>query len=251
MRGLTSALVVMAASVALAPSARAGSERELPKEYRRAPYSLMSLTVGHPNDGWQVRAKRLKRTRSLVIKPSSAAHCYGHPALVLMLRRSAAELARAARGSVMVVGDLSRAEGGPLSGHHSHQSGRDADVAFYVKDASGKPVVLDHFVKFDARGRAADGSGLVFDDWRNWLLVLSWLRDGRAGLSHVFVASWLKHRLIAFAESRKDFAGYVPAALRLLHQPPNAEAHDDHFHVRISCPKRQLGLCKEESRAAD
>ncbi len=208
----------------------------------------MSLSVGYPNDGWQLRAKKLRRTRYLRIKPSSKDDCYGHPALVLMLHRSAKELARAAHGSVMVVGDLSRDTGGPLSGHHSHQSGRDADVAFYMKDKDGKPYIPDHFVKFGSDGKATDGSGLEFDDWRNWLLVQSWVRDKRAGLSYIFIADWLKRRLIAFAEGRKQFKKYVPEALKVMHQPEDAEPHDDHFHVRISCPHRQDDICHEQSR---
>ena len=68
---------------------------------------------------------------------------------------------------------------------------------------------------FDAAGRATDGSGLVFDDWRNWLLVECWARDARAGLSHVFVARTLRQRLLKYARGRKDFARYVDRAAAL------------------------------------
>ena len=58
----------------------------------------------------------------------------------------------------MLVGDLSSEQGGKLSGHTSHQSGRDADVGFYATDARGRAVELDHFVAFAADGRAKDAA---------------------------------------------------------------------------------------------
>src|SRR6266511_2420924 len=89
-------------------SAAARQEQKLPERFYRAPYALMSLTVGYPNDGWQLRAKKLRDLPYLKIKGNSRDNCYGHPALVLMLKRSAREVARSAPGAIMVVGDLSR-----------------------------------------------------------------------------------------------------------------------------------------------
>jgi penicillin-insensitive murein endopeptidase len=103
-------------------------------------------------------------------------------------------------------------------------------------------------VAFGADGKAKDGSGLVFDDWRNWLLLQSWITDKRAGLSHIFVSRPLKARLLAFARKRPAYKKHVQQALRLLKEPKNADAHDDHFHVRIACPKRQSDICREEPR---
>ena len=246
--GVCVSLLAALALLFPAPEVRAGPLRELPKKFRKSPYSLMSLSVGAPNAGWQVRAKKLKKSRYLQIKSNSRANVYGHPALVLMLRRSAKELARAAPGSVMLVGDLSSKKGGPLAGHRSHQSGRDADIGFYVLDKNGKRTTLDRFVTFDGNGKATDGSGVTFDDWRNWLLVQSWVRDKRAGLSHIFVSSALRRRLLAYGQSRSAFKKYVGEVAALLKQPEDASPHDDHFHVRISCPKRQDEICDEQSR---
>jgi penicillin-insensitive murein endopeptidase len=212
------------------------------------PYSLMSLSVGHPNAGWHLRAKRLRKSPALAIKPSSRGRWYGHPALVLMLHRSAKQLARSAPGSVLLVGDLSSEQGGPLPGHVSHQSGRDADVGFYVKDARGRALERREFVAFAPSGKARDGSEVFFDDWRNWLLVQSWVKDDRAGLSHIFVASWLRRRLLDYAAHKPAFKRYVPAAAVLLKHPEDSTPHDDHFHVRISCPAVQREICREQSR---
>jgi penicillin-insensitive murein DD-endopeptidase len=238
------ALAIFAAAGAFA----ATPLQKLPPQYQRAPYSLMSLSVGYPNQGWQLRAKRLRRSGQLRIKASSEFNSYGHPALVLMLTRTAREVARGAPGSVMLVGDLSKEPGGKLPGHASHQSGRDADVGFFATNAKGRAIALDRFVAFGADGVARDGSGLLFDDWRNWLLLEAWAQDRRAGLSHIFVATPLKHRLLAWAARRPAFRKRIDQVAALLKQPENAEPHDDHFHVRISCPKNQADICKGESR---
>ncbi len=232
----------------LASTTLSATGNELPAQFRQYPYSVMSLSVGAPNSGYHVRAKKLSDTPHLVVKSSSVKYRYGHPALVLMLRRSAREIGRSGKGITMLVGDLSRETGGALYGHRSHQSGRDADVGFYALDPRGNSVKLTEFVKFEADGRSQDGT-LRFDDYRNWLLVQAWVKDRRAGLSHIFVSHGLRARLLAYAQSRPAFRAHVPAAMELLKQPEHGEPHDDHFHVRIACPKDLLGLCQNESSA--
>jgi penicillin-insensitive murein DD-endopeptidase len=223
------------------------AEPKLPEKYAASPFSLMSLTVGAPNDGWQLRAKRLRDTPHLKVKSSSKSRTYGHPALVLMLERSAKDISKAVLGSVMVVGDLSAKAGGPIGGHRSHQSGRDADVGFYLRNEKGNQVVLDQFVKIDGEGKVIGHRGVYFDDVRNWELVRSWLRDKRAGISHVFVAAHVRNRLLAYARSSNARKAYHDDAAKLLHQPSNSAAHDDHYHVRITCPQRQKDICTEQA----
>lgn len=249
MRSVPQLAAALLLPLCLLPTEVAGkAKRTLPPKYDKPPYSLMSLSVGAPNDGWQVRPIALKPRKYLAVKKGSERRVYGHPALVKMLYRTSRDLARSVPGSVMLVGDLSSEAGGPLSGHHSHQSGRDADVAFYAKDAKGKPVRLDRLVAFGGDGKAKNGSGLVFDDYRNWLLVQSWLRDHRAGISFIFISRPLRKRLLDYAAGHPSFKRYAKQAAALMREPARAEAHDDHFHVRISCPKRQDEICREHPR---
>lgn len=224
--------------------AREHTNAELPKKYHRSPFSLMSLTVGKPNSGFQIRSKMLRGSSNLWIQKKSRKYNYGHPALVLMLRRTAKQIARQVPGSVLLLGDLSREHGGRLYGHRSHQSGRDADIGFFVTDLKGKPQNAKKLRIFKASGRAKDGSNLLFDDYRNWLLVQLWLKDTRAHLQYVFVARHLRRRLLDFAQARPAFRKYVKRAAKFLRQPSNGLPHDDHFHVRIACPERQQELCK-------
>ncbi len=215
----------------------------LPAKYEKSPYALMSLSVGAPNDGYQVRSKKLHQTPYLRVKSSSRGRVYGHPALVLMLRRSAGDIAKAAPNSVMLVGDLSYKHGGPISKHRSHQSGRDADVGFYLRNKSGTQVSVDRLVKIDGDGSVIGHPGLYFDDERNWFLVRSWLKDRRAGILHVFVAKHVRKRLLDYARRNKASREQLLAAAAFLHQPSNSSLHDDHFHVRIDCPDRQRDIC--------
>jgi len=225
-----------------------GDVPELPAAFRTGRFAVESLSVGHPNDGAQYRGKRLTNTRSLHLRRSSRSRAYAHPALVLMLQRSAEDVAKAIPGSVLFVGDLSSRSGGPLSGHRSHQSGRDADVGFYITNLAGKRVVSHELIAFDGDGKAKDGSSYLFDDERNWLLVESWAKDKRAGLSHIFVSDPLRDRLLAYARKNPKRARHVTEAIALLKQPEHGEPHDDHFHVRITCPKDQVAICRAESK---
>lgn len=224
--------------------AREHTNSELPEKYHRSPFSLMSLTVGAPNSGFQIRAKKLRNSTNLWIQKKSRNKTYGHPALVLMLKRTAKQIARQTPGSVLLLGDLSSEHGGRLYGHRSHQSGRDADIGFFVTDPKGKPLNAKKLRVFRASGRAKDGSPLLFDDYRNWLLIQLWLKDTRAQLQYVFVARHLRRRLLDFAKARPAFRKYVDRAAKFMRQPSNGLPHDDHFHVRIACPERQQDLCR-------
>lgn len=82
-------------------------------------------------------------------------HRYGSDTLVNLLVRAAATVTRQFPGSVLGVGDLSRAGGGSLGGHRSHQSGRDVDLHFYALDPKGRPMSPDnHMAIFSQNGRA-------------------------------------------------------------------------------------------------
>jgi penicillin-insensitive murein DD-endopeptidase len=245
--GVAVGALLPAGSAGMARAGESSSTAGLPARFKEPPFSLMSLSIGAPNEGRQLRAKRLRATNSLKIKTNSKGRSYGHPALVLMLQRSAKDVASASPASVMVVGDLSLENGGTISGHRSHQSGRDADVGFYLRDDKGRQVVLDRFVQIDRQGRVLGEKNVYFDDNRNWLLVRSWLRDKRAGISHVFVASHVRARILEFARSSKARSRHYDAAAALLHQPSNSASHDDHFHVRIDCPKKQSEICVREA----
>ncbi len=205
-----------------------------------------SVSKGFPNSGKLVGGKRWKNTR-WARQRAGRAGSWGTPQMIQLLQSSAHKVAQRYPRSVLMLGDISARDGGHLPGHHSHQSGRDADVGFYVRDAAGRPLQLERFVRFDAEGVAVGDKRAHFDDARNWELVTAWLGDGRVEVRSLFVAGWLKARLLKRAEQAHAPKTLIERAQLVMMQPPNAEAHDDHFHLRIACPSGQKGVCFDDS----
>jgi len=205
-----------------------------------------SFSIGSPNQGRLDGGKRLGTAPYLRVVPRYAESTarYGLPSLVGLIERAARRVARRFPDAVLSVGDMSRREGGELERHHSHESGRDADLGFYLRNPADKPLLPARFVTFSPRGEATDLAGAVFDDARNWALVEALVDDREARVSHIFVARHIRARLLRYAELRG-----VPSELRqraadVMMQPSQA-AHDDHFHVRIGCPPDQGRKCVE------
>src|SRR6185369_13361025 len=108
----------------------------------------------------------------------------------------------------MLVGDLSGRTGGHIDGHGSHQTGRDADVGFYVMNSRGKPMPVKRFIAFDGAGRARDLAWASFDDARNWAMVEAFLKYDKANVRYLFITNELRARLLAYAAKK-----HVPADL--------------------------------------
>jgi penicillin-insensitive murein endopeptidase len=203
-------------------------------------------SVGAPNGGKLARGDKLTSNRSVEVR--GGGHAYGTPQLVQVLKRAAAKVRKKHKGSVLFVGDLSAKRGGPLFGHNSHQSGRDADVGFYMKHDDGKQVNPHRFVPFGSDGRARDGGIVRFDDERNWLFVEALITDPKVDVRYVFISMGLRKRLLTYASQKKKVAPdlYAKAAAALM-SPSDVDVHDDHFHVRIACPEKMRPSCVEES----
>lgn len=194
--------------------------------------SVHAKSVGAPNEGRLIGGKQLRSSSSLRAVGSLR---WGVPELVDMLVKSSELVAKKHPGSVLTVADLSRRGGGDVDGHRSHESGRDADVAFYVRKGT-KPFVAPRFVQFEESLEAKQPAGVVFDAERNWTLIESWLGDPRAKVLQIFVANHLRKELLAAAKRAGASEAVQQRAADVLVQPKNALPHDDHFHVRVACP---------------
>jgi penicillin-insensitive murein endopeptidase len=203
-------------------------------------------SIGSPTEGHLLGGMHLEETGYLRIVPTYAGADvrWGLEPLVQMLDRAARQVRRQFPDTITSVGHLSREGGGEIDRHRSHESGRDADIAFFVRSAAGRQMLPSRFVPFRGDGTAADWAGARFDDAKNWALVEALAGDPEAHVTHIFVAAPLRARLLAYAERNG-----VPAATRIhaaeiLQQPRGALPHDDHFHVRIGCPSR-MSACVE------
>jgi penicillin-insensitive murein endopeptidase len=91
-------------------------------------------------------------------------------------------------------------------------------------------------VPFVADGTAPSWPGARFDDARNWSLVAAIVGDGHAKVTHIFVATPIRERLLAYAAKIGASPAIRSKAAEVLAQPRGSLPHDDHFHVRIGCP---------------
>lgn len=211
------------------------------------PPTPRAVSIGAPNQGRLEHGAHLAPAPYLRVVPFYADEDvrWGLPALVGLVDRAGRRVAKRFPGSVLSVGDLSRRHGGDVDRHHSHESGRDADLGFYALDRRDKPFFGDRFVPFTPQGLSTAVPGARFDDARNWELVAALLADPVARVSHIFVSTGIRARLLRYAERIGAPAALRTRAAELLVQPRRSPPHDDHFHVRIACPPAQRGTCIE------
>jgi penicillin-insensitive murein DD-endopeptidase len=242
----TIALSALAAILTAATGALPGATA------RQATSARMSLgpaalrfgrSLGSPTEGRLVGGTHLDETVYIRVMPADAAGDvrWGLEPLVEMIDRAARTVRRQFPGLVTSVGHLSREGGGDVERHRSHESGRDADIGFFVRSAEGRQLFSTHFVPFRSDGTATGWPGAYFDDGPNWAFVAALVTDPEAHVTHVFVASPLRARLLAYAERTGVAAAVRVRAAEVMQQPRGALPHDDHFHVRIACPARMSG----------
>ncbi len=213
-------------------------------------------SVGPPNDGRLEGGIRLDTTNKPYLRVVPAYNYkdmdtrWGLPALVHAIDRAAKVVHKKFPGAVLGVGDISRKGGGELAHHHSHESGRDADLGFYLVNEKAQPVLRPSFVKVDDKLAATTIPGARFDVARNWLFLQTLLLDRQARVSHVFVAEPIKHALLAHARARGVSRALYVRAAQVMMQPTGGLPHDDHFHVRISCPPSMAKSCVEIAKNA-
>ncbi len=195
-------------------------------------------SFGSPTNGRLIGGMHLDEADYLRVVPVYATGDarWGLQPLVAMLDRAARSVRRQFPATVTSFGHLSREGGGEIDRHRSHESGRDADVAFFVRGSSGRQLLASSFIPFRGDGTAASWPGAYFDDPKNWAFVDALVTDPEARVTHIFVAAPLRARLLGYAER----IGAPPAvrmhAAEVMQQPHGALPHDDHFHVRIACP---------------
>lgn len=203
-----------------------------------APKAAPSRSVGSPTAGKLVGGAHLSDSDHVRVVPaySPGDSRWGLEALVSMIDRAAKGIKKQWPDAQLSIGHLSRQGGGEIDRHASHESGRDADIGFYVRNQQGKTIYADHFVTFKGDGTAPSWPGAQFDDAKNWDLVSSFVNDGNAHVTHIFVASPIRARLLAYAEKIGAPAATRTRAAELMAQPRGSLPHDDHFHVRVACP---------------
>ena len=209
-----------------------------------------SLSIGTTRDGFIVDCRPLPTDepalKQLEVQSHRGTAC-GTDELVAALVKAARDVARLAPGVPMTVGNIGRVGGGDLSWSVSHNSGRDADLGFFLLGPDGKPFVARDLVRLDGGLRGfADGTPVRLDLRRTWLLVRSLLTNPDVEIQWLFVSSPIRKALLEFAKQRKEPPGVQARAEEAMAQPAHTKPHDDHVHLRVYCaPDDLLEGCRD------
>lgn len=206
--------------------------------------SVGTPQTGHLNGGDDLAAKPWPGLRILLLTQRRG-FTAGTSEIVALLRDVATAVATAHPGSELAIGNVSRPGGGDIAQSVSHNSGRDADIAFFATDAAGRPVKIRHMHHFNDKGVASGGAGkpLHFDVGRNWAVVRHLLSHPAVVVQWLFVSAPLRNMMLDHALRIGEGELLRARARRVLVQPSDSASHDDHLHVRIACPPEDRPAC--------
>lgn len=206
-----------------------------------------SISYGKPNHGALIDGVKLPdsgagyTTREVW---STRGNRYGTDELVALVKGVSKRMKKKVKDVRLVVADLSGDAGGAKKQFHaSHQSGRDADLLYYMRGPDGKPFEADAMHVFNRYGRAADGSGITLDVPRTWMLVKELLTADEAYVQYIFMYRPIAEKLIDYAQRQNEDPKIIRRAMWALKQPGDSAPHNDHMHVRVYCAEtdRQFG----------
>ena len=182
------------------------------------------VSVGKPSNGWLIGGVALPASERILIRKGRN---YGTPEMIEALVLAVDAVHEKHPGAhPLVTGDLSRKEGGKLSPHLSHQSGRDADVGYYFHTH-----VQPRWFR-----KASEDS---LDVPRTWTFVASLLADAK--VEYIFMDYRLQKLLYEYA---RDKMGHTPGDLLRHFAYPRGrgarvaiirhlKGHRDHMHIRF------------------
>jgi hypothetical protein len=195
-------------------------------------------SIGAPQHGRLQHATQLVPGDSYHIRRPYRA--FGTETTIEFVARAIAETFEAFPDQhVLAIGDISAESGGPITEHHSHQSGRDADIGlFYKEQPDGYPrsfiradeenldcaATFKLIESFLATTSEDGGAQVIFLDFDVQGLLYDWAID--AGISERRLA-----RIFQYPHGRGAPEG-------LVRHEPN---HDNHLHVRFRCPSDDTG----------
>lgn len=198
-----------------------------------------SISVGKPSRGYLLDGVRLPdRGEGFITRDVWRARDdrYGTDELIDLVTAVARRMRAQVRDVKLVVADLSGKGGGErVAFHRSHQTGRDVDLLYYMRDASGQAFEPDAMHVFNARARAVDGTGITIDIARTWTLVKELITAPEAAVQWVFMYEPIAQRLLEYAEKIGEPPALIARARKTCRQPGDSARHDDHMHVRVYC----------------
>jgi penicillin-insensitive murein DD-endopeptidase len=154
---------------------------------------------------------------------------WGQPILIATIEQLAESAAKATGWPGLLVGDLGQPRGGPMiTGHASHQIGLDADI--WVIPMPDRRLSVEERDSLAARSIVtADGNSVDPAIWNPSYRKLYETVARLPELARMFVNPAIKRELCREAGADRDWLRKVRPWW----------GHDDHFHIRLTCPAGQ------------
>lgn len=198
------------------------TDEQLAQYFQHDMPRIGSVSIGFADEGRMLNAVQMPSGKGwIVVQPD---HAWGtRETIDGLIAAAGAVYQRFPDARPLRVNHISQREGGYVRPHHSHQSGRDADLGFYYND-EGIPNIRDRRPVMDAALNWALLRQLITQSDVQVILVDKKIRD----FLHDYALSigedeaWL----------RSVFVGPKPLV-------QHAKRHRDHFHVRFFSPRSQ------------
>lgn len=190
-----------------------------------APIPPPARAIGSPNRGCLAGAEALPLDGPgwQVMRPSRSRY-FAHSQLIAFIESLASDVSR--MGGGILVGDMALARGGPMpTGHRSHQIGLDVDIWF-------EPAPPSPFAPVDREEVSAismvsgDGESADPMNWTPWQAALLQRAALDPQVDRIFVNPAIKRILCDSVTTDRTWLQKIRPWW----------GHDDHFHVRLSCP---------------
>jgi penicillin-insensitive murein endopeptidase len=204
-----------------------------------------SISIGDTSHGYLVGSAELVENDAVGILPVQKERGlrYGTRAIVEMIQ-SAGRALHAETKTRLWIGNIGKRDGGDITWSVSHNSGRDADIAFCYMNKNGKPKDPPDLVPLNGQGLAA-GQDLRLDPKRTWIVIKALLAYPKAQVQYLFMADGLKSQVLMHASNSGESPALVKRAAAVIRQPSGSAPHNDHLHLRIFCGEQDvLGGCR-------
>ena len=193
----------------------------------KLPTSGPARVIGGPATGCLAGAERLlpDGTGYQAVRVSRNRH-WGHPTTISFLRELAAR-AKAAGFADLYIGDVAQPRGGPMASlHGSHQNGLDADIWFNLDPKPALSAVAREDIAI-VKLTTADERNVDPAVWRG----------DHARLLKLAAEDKRVDRILVHYAIKKHLCETLPTADRTwIRKLRPWRGHNEHFHVRLSCP---------------
>jgi penicillin-insensitive murein endopeptidase len=212
-----------AAAAPASSPALALSDAEIDQRYHHDLASLGPASVGPASAGALVNGVQMPRSDRWQL--SDPGRAYGTQETVDALTRCVERVNLRFPGTpAIMIGHLSARNGGHLSPHRSHQSGRDADVGYYYKGGT-KP-----FIHAGAEN---------LDLPRTWALVKAALQETTVEM--ILIDHAVQRVLADYAASSGESPAFIDEVFQIRGKNARApirhvKGHDNHIHFRFHNP---------------